>query len=70
LFENLFDKIDTKLIRAVSSKLQQKKPQSADLRELENYLQLIDSKHSLADLVTTDGHRRVCFGHYNAISFN
>jgi hypothetical protein len=79
LVENLLDKTDTKLIRAASPILQQAKPQGAplqgaDLRELESYLQLVDSKNSLGNLyriVTTDGHVRwVCLEHYDAISFN
>jgi hypothetical protein len=73
--ENLLDKTDTKLMHAASSMLQQGVPlQGTDLRELANYLELADNKHSLGNLyriVTTDGHVRwVCLEHYDAISFN
>ena len=47
--------------------------QGTDLRELESYLQLVDSRKSLGNLyriVTTDGHVRwVCLEHYDEISF-
>jgi hypothetical protein len=77
--ESLLDRTGTKLSRAVSSKLQNKKSQGAplqcaDLQELESYLQLVDSKRRLGSLyriVTTEGHVRwVCLKHYDEISFN
>ena len=79
MVNTLLDKSDDNRSRGGSSVVQTNRPrgtplQGAELRELETYLELCDSKRSLGNLhriVTTDGHVRwVCLEHYDKISFN